>query len=139
MKIRPYLTYQGTCEEAIALYEKAFKTQATEIMRFSDIPPNPENQIPEGFKNLIVQAILPFGDDFIRLSDCPGELNAPESERISLAIEASVDDVKYAFSVLAEDGRVAIPLEVTFYSPLAGVVFDKFGVMWNFIGKAVEP
>ena len=28
MKIRPYLTYQGTCSEAIDLYKRAFKTGA---------------------------------------------------------------------------------------------------------------
>jgi len=78
---------------------------------------------------------LVFGDDFIRMSDCPQKLNAPESERISLAIETSVDEVKYAFPILAEEGRVAIPLAETFYSPCAGVVFDKFGVMWNFVAQ----
>jgi hypothetical protein len=46
---------------------------------------------------------MKFGDDFIRLSDCPGKLDALESERISLAIETSVAEVKYAFSVLAVD------------------------------------
>lgn len=138
MKIRPYLTYQGTCREAIALYERAFQTQATDITTYSDIPPNPQNPVPEGFKNQIVQAVLHIGDDFMRLSDCPKKLNDPESERISLAVEASVEEVRYAFAVLSEEGRVAIPLEETFYSPLAGVVFDKFGVMWNFIGISGE-
>lgn len=135
MKIRPYLTYQGACSEAIELYKKAFRTDILQIMRFSDMPPNPEHPIPEGIKNQIVQATMKFGDDFIRLSDCPGELNDAESERISLAIETSIEDVKYAFSVLAEGGRIAIPLAETFYSPCAGVVFDKFGVMWNFVAQ----
>jgi len=26
-------------------------------------------------------------------------------------------------------------LAETFYSPCAGVVFDKFGVMWNFVAQ----
>ena len=67
----------------------------------------------------------------MRLSDCPKKLNDPESERISLAIEATVTDVKHAFDILAEEGHVGIPLAETFYSPLATVVFDKLGVMWN--------
>lgn len=135
MKIRPYLTYQGTCTEALALYERAFQTKVLQVMRFSDLPQNPGNPIPEGFKDQIVQATLAIGDDFIRLSDCQGELNDPESERISLAVEASVAEVTYAFAVLAEEGRVGIPLAETFYSPCAGVVFDKFGVMWNFVAQ----
>lgn len=135
MKIRPYLTFRNTCAEAIALYERAFHAQVLQALRFSDLPPNPENPLPEGFGELIVQATLQIGDEFIRLSDCVGQLNDPESERISLAIEATVAEVQAAFAVLAEEGRIGIPLAETFYSPCAGVVFDKFGVMWNFVGQ----
>ncbi len=135
MNIRPYLTYQGTCNEAIALYERAFHTKAQQIMHFADIPQSPQTPVPEGFKNQIVQATLQIGGGFIRLSDCPTTLNAPESERFALAVEASAKEVTHAFAVLAEEGRIAIPLAETFYSPCAGVVFDKFGVMWNFIAQ----
>lgn len=137
MKIRPYLTYNGECNEAIDLYKRAFHTEVLQILRFGDMPPDPNFAIPEDFKDRVLQCTLAFGDDFIRLSDCgPGhDLNAPESERISLAIEAPIEAVRHAFAVLAEEGSVGIPLAETFYSPLAGVVFDKFGVMWNFVAQ----
>ncbi len=137
MKIRPYLTFNGTCNEAIELYKMAFKTDTMQIMRFSDMPPNPDFPIPDDMKGRVLQATMSFGDDFIRMSDCgPGQpLNDPESERISLAVETGADEVRYAFTVLAEEGRVGMPLAETFYSPCAGVVFDKFGVMWNFVAQ----
>ncbi len=137
MKIGPYLTYNGTCGEAIELYKKAFKTDTIHVMRFLDMPANPNFQIPDEYKGRIMQCMLKFGDDYIRMSDCgPNQpLNAPESERISLAVETNIEDVKYAFEILAEEGRVGIPLAETFYSPCAGVVFDKFGIMWNFVGQ----
>ncbi len=137
MKIRPYLTYNGQCNEAIELYKRAFKTDVIAVMRFSDMPPNPNFQIPQDYLNRVCQCTLRIGDDFIRMSDCgPGQpLNDPESERISLAVETSVEDVKHAFGVFAEEGRVGMALAETFYSPLAGVVFDKFGVMWNFVAQ----
>jgi len=104
------------------------------------MPPIPGFELPEEYKSRVLQATMKFGDDFIRLSDCgyaPGfKLNQQESERISLSIEASASIIQHAFAVFAEEGRVGIPLEETFYSPCAGVVFDKFGVMWNF--SAVE-
>lgn len=134
MKIRPYLTFQGDCTEALALYERAFRTKVSQVMRASDLPARSEQPMPEGYQ--IVQATLPIGEDFIRLSDCPGQLNDPESERISLALEASEEEVRHAFGILAEEGRVGIPLAKTFYSPCAGVVFDKFGVMWNLLAQA---
>lgn len=137
MKFRPYFTFDGTCEEAINLYKKAFKTDVLQIMRFSDMPENPNFAIPEEYKNRIMQCTLKVGDDFVRMSDCgPGQpLNDPESERLSLAVETGIEEVKYAFAILAEEGRVGMPLAETFYSPCAGVVFDKFGVMWNFVAQ----
>jgi PhnB protein len=137
MEIRPYLTFGGNCAEAVELYKRAFKTEAIQVMRFSDMPPNPNFQLPAGYGDKVLQATLRFGDNYIRMSDCgPGQpLNDPESERVSLAVETGVEDTKHAFGVLAETGRVGMPLSETFYSPCAGVVFDKFGVMWNFSAK----
>ncbi len=137
MKIRPYLTFNGTCADAIDLYKRAFKTEVLQIMRFSDLPPQSEFQIPDSYKNRIIQATLQMGDDFIRLSDCgPGhQLNDQNTEKLSIAVEASVDIVQHAFTILAEEGTVGIPLAETFYSPCAGVVFDKLGVMWNLVGQ----
>ena len=132
MAIRPYLTYSGDCAEAIELYKRAFNTDTIECLRFTDMPPS--ISVPEDRLGWVLQAKLRLGGDFIRMSDCgPAHtLNEAESERISLAVEASIAEVKRAFEALAEEGRVAMPLAETFYSPCAGVVFDKFGVMWNF-------
>jgi PhnB protein len=135
MEIRPYITFDGQCAEAIELYKRAFKTDTLEYQLFSDMPPIPDYTMPDEYKNRVMQATMKFGDDYIRLSDCgyaPGfKLNEQESERISLLIEATVDEIKHAFDVFAEEGRVGMHLTETFYSPCAGVVFDKFGVMWN--------
>jgi len=138
MKLRPYLTFNGQCEEALELYKKAFQAEVLQLMRFSDMPPMPGFEIPEEFKSRILQVSLKFGADFIRMSDCgPGHpLNDVESERISIAVETTVEKTKHAFEVLSKEGRVGMPLGETFYSPLAGVVFDKFGVMWNFVARA---
>lgn len=138
MKIRPYLTFNGECNEAIELYKRAFKTDTIQVLKFGDMPPNKDFPIPAEFQSRIMQCTMKFGDDFIRLSDCgPGQpLDAPQSERISLAIETNIEAVKFAFAILEEEGEVGMALEETFYSPCAGVVFDKFGVMWNFVAQA---
>lgn len=137
MKIRPYLTFNGECSEAIELYERAFKTEVLQVLKFGDMPASPDFELPESFKERILQCTMQFGDDFIRMSDCgPGHnLIDPKSERISLAIETNIEAVKFAFSILEEEGHVGIPLAKTFYSPCSGVVFDKFGVMWNFVAQ----
>lgn len=130
MKVRPYLTYQGCCEEAIALYIEAFNAKLLQMSRFEELQ-NPE--LLDFMQKQILQATVQIGEEFIRMCDCFGELNAPESERLSIAVECSVDEVRHAFAVLAINGHVGIPLQKTNFSPCHGVVFDQFGVMWNFI------
>jgi len=134
MKARSYMTFTGQCNEAIELYKRAFNTETQEILLFGQMPPDPNFTFPDEYKDKILQATLTIGDDFIRMSDCgPGHpLNDAETEKLSIAIEAaSIDEIKHAFAVLSEEGRVGMPLMETFYSPCFGVVFDKFGVMWN--------
>ena len=133
MQIRPYLTFKGECQEAIELYKRAFKTEVSEIMRYSDMPQSPDNpmQISESQKSWILQATIPFGDNFMRMSDSIKELNDAPTDRIGIVVESSADIVKNAFAVLAEEGKVDMPLQETFFSPAYGIVYDKFGVMWN--------
>jgi PhnB protein len=134
MQIRPYLSFHGECQEAIELYTKAFNIEASEdIMRFGDMPESPENPMPisDEQKDWILQATLPFGDNFIRLSDSPLEINDDITDRIAVVVESSVEVVKQAFDVLQEEGMVIMPLQQTFFSPSYGILRDKFGVMWN--------
>jgi len=133
MQIRPYLSFKGECEEAIRLYERAFKSEVSEIMRFGDMPQDPENQmqIPDSQKNWILQAMLPFGNNFMRMSDSIGEFNDSTTDKIGIVVETSVDIVKNAFAILAEEGSVKMPLQETFFSPAYGIVYDKYGIMWN--------
>ena len=140
MQIRPYLTFKGECEKAIELYKGAFKIEELEIMRFSDMPSSPDNpmKIPDSQKNWILQATLPFGDNFIRMSDTFGEFNDATTDKIGIVVESSVEVVKYAFAVLSEEGNVHMPLQETFFSPAYGIVYDKFGIMWNLAAMSGE-
>lgn len=133
MEIRPYINFKGECQEAIDIYREAFDCEVLEISYFSDIPKdsNEPIEISDEQKKWILQGTLKFGNNFIRVSDCLGELNDVESERIAIVVEGIIDEIKHAFSTLSKEGRIGIPLQKTFFSPCHGVVFDKFGVMWN--------
>lgn len=136
MHLRPYLIFKGECQEALELYQRAFQIEATEIMRYSDIPQDPNNPVPFTDEQMkwIAMATLPFDENFIRMSDTIGELNDTSSQRISLAVEFEANMVKNAFEVLSQEGKVETPLMQTFFSPCYGLVYDKFGVMWTLVG-----
>ena len=140
MKAVIYLTFAGNCAEAIELYKTAFNTTTDQVMKFGDMPPSENFPVPAEYADKVLQATLKTSNGgYIRMSDCgPGHaLNTAETEQVAIAIEdISVDAVKHAFETLAKEGRVGIPLNQTFFSECFGVVFDKFGVMWNISAPA---
>ncbi len=135
MVFRTYLTFHGECSEAIELYKRAFKTEVIQILKFKDMPANPNFPIPEEDKERVVQCTLAVGDDFIRLSDYPSNMPYKDavSDRVGIAVEADKELITNAFNVLAEEGTIKLPLGETFYSPCAGGLYDKFGVTWNLV------
>ncbi|MCL1988412.1 MAG: VOC family protein [Firmicutes bacterium] len=136
MKTRPYLTFKGKCNEALDLYKRAFNTEAR-VMHFGDMPANPNFPILDEEKDFVLQATLKIGDDYMRMSDCGlnHPLNESVTEQICISVEATIEETKHAFAVLAEEGRITMPLGDHFYSPCAGILFDKFGIMWNFAAE----
>lgn len=133
MNIRPYLSFNGDCSEAIELYSNAFDIKEKIVMKFSEMPENPNFKLPKEYNDQICQATLVFGDEYINLSDS-GPLNSiaiSGSERISLSVESKITTIKNAFNVLSADGIIKIQLSETFFSPCYGVVTDKFGITWN--------
>lgn len=126
----PYLTFNGNCEEAVKFYQKVLGGES-QILRFGDAPPNPNFQVPEEAKNLVLHAELRKDGHIIRFSDnFPG---APYSvgSNISFCLEfATPDEVKSVFTALSEGGRVEAAPQQTFFSPMYAKFVDRYGVNW---------
>ena len=128
MKIEPYLFFEGCCEEALEFYRKALGAEITMIMPYKDSPQ--KGRIPPGAEDKVMHANLRIGDAAIMASD---GLNSgkPSFEGFSLVLSpAGEHEAKRMFEALAEGGEVQMPLAKTFYSPLFGMVTDRFGMHW---------
>ena len=130
MKISPYLSFNGNCAEAVALYEKVFNTKA-EIMRYSDAPEN-VYQSPPGTESHIMHAALTINGEAIMMSDMPPEYPVTFGSNITLTVEFGDEDAsRAAFDILKDGGEVAMEMQETFWSKCFGTLKDKFGVHWN--------
>jgi PhnB protein len=49
--------------------------------------------------------------------------------QLSLLV-SSEEEAKRLFAALADGGKVTMPLAKTFFSPLFGMVNDRFGLAW---------
>ena len=131
MNIEPYLFFNGRCEEAIDFYKKALGAEVTMLMRFKDSPePHQPGMVPPGSENKIMHANLRVGAANLMASDghCTGKT---DFQGFALSIAAANEaDAKRKFAALADGGKVEMPLGKTFWSPLFGMVSDRFGVWW---------
>lgn len=128
MHVQPYLFFHGRADEAIAFYQHAVGAELGALMRYEEAPgPSP---VPDGWLDKVMHASLRIGETEVLLSDGRGEHNtAFNGFSLHLTLR-SVVAAEQAFAALAEEGRVEMPLEKTFWAQRFGMLTDRFGVGW---------
>jgi PhnB protein len=128
--IQPYLFFGGRCEEALAFYGKAIGAKVDMIMLFSDSPqPMPPGVLQPGFESKVMHSSFRVGDNVIMASDGCNDDSGFKGFSLHLALPTIVD-VENAFSKLADGGKVNMALAATFWSPMYGMLTDRFGINW---------
>lgn len=132
MKVSPYLIFNGNCMEAIKLYEKAFDTKAVGVCQYKDTPPMEGTPpMPEEMAELVMHGVLPIGHETIYICDTTPDMNSTFSNGVSVCVELnSAEEVKSAFEVLKEDGKVFCDAQETFWNKCYCEFEDKFGIKW---------
>lgn len=138
--VQPYLTFAGRCEEAIEFYRKALGAEVEMIMRFKDSPEKCDSdKVPPGYDEKVMHSSFRIGDSVIMATDCDFE-GSKGFQGFSLSYSAPDEaTINRAFAALAEGGKVQMPLSKTFFSPLFGVVFDRFGISWMVLVTPPQP
>lgn len=129
MALEIYLTFNGKCREAVDYYVNAFGVEKQQIMTFGEAP---GFDAPEQAKDLIMHTFIVVDGTKIMMSDnFPGQpfhLGNNISLSVSYKDQEKVRDV---FNQLKVGGKVDMDLNETFFSPLYGLVTDKYGIQWN--------
>jgi PhnB protein len=130
MKWNTYLTFGGNCAEAFKYYERVLGGKIVAMMTHADMPPEARAQTPPSSKDLIMHVRLVAGDNVLMGSDAPPEhFQKPQGFSVSI----QTDDPKEAeriFAALADNGRVTMPLQQTFWAVRFGMLVDRFGTPW---------
>jgi len=129
-----YLHFKNQATEAIAFYEKVFKTEPAQIMTFGQMPQDDEHPIDDSIKNLVLNANLKINDTNVMISDSPENMAPPiiVGNNVALVFNANTtEEASEIFQQLTEKGTVLLPLEKTFWAKLYGMVKDQYGVIWH--------
>jgi PhnB protein len=136
-RIESYLFFDGRCEEAIEFYKRTLGAEINFMMRFKENPDPSHGMCPPGAENKIMHANLRIGETNVMMSDgrCTGK---PSFHGFSLSAPVATEaEAQRLFAALGEGGQVQVPLAKTFFSPLFGMVADRFGISWMIIVEAV--
>jgi PhnB protein len=135
--LQPFITFQGQAAEAIDFYEQVFKGTGKEIMRYGDMPENPDAPpIADKMKDKVLYAKMTVCGTTMMFSDTNPDFHAPEtfarSCMISLAVNfESEEALRAAYEKLKDGGFVLMEIGPQFFAAMYAWVADKFGVTWQ--------
>lgn len=132
MMLIPYINLSGNAEEVMNFYRDVFGGK-TEIMRWSEMPPNPKMPVSDEWKNKVMHGSLTIRENvMIYLSDSWVDEEKPINNNIVIHVEFdSEDELRKAFDALSAGGEVNMPVDRMFWGAVYGDLVDKFGTRWG--------
>jgi len=118
----PHLHFNGECDEAISLYEKAFDTKVVNIDRYKD------KSINHASMDIHGQTVFLNDNDFFANK----EKSSNFPVHLIITFQSS-DKLLACYKILKSDNETNNPFLKTPYSELVGNFADRFGIWWGFM------
>ena len=129
-QLNPYLNFNGTASQAIALYERVLGAKTEVLQRFGDAPgqtPSPQHA------ERVLHASLTIGPAVLMISDTPPDMAPTVGSNVHLCLDFEDSaEMGSQFDALAAGGKVDMPLQDTFWGARFGMLTDAFGIRWMF-------
>jgi PhnB protein len=136
-RIDAYLTFDGTCAEAMRFYERILGGRLETLMTLGETPM--ADQAPPGRGDRILHARLVVDGRDLMASDCPAGQLYTGLHGFALALNYSdLAEARRVFDALSEGGRVNMPLQKVFWADAFGMLVDRFGTPWLVNGVAAS-
>jgi PhnB protein len=128
MQLNPYLFFNGRCQEAFEFYAKCLRGKIVAMMPYGESPG--AGQVSAEWQRKIIHARLEVGDQVLMASDAPPDHYSPaQGFSTSVTVDAAAE-AERIFGTLAENGKVVMPIQETFWAIRFGMLVDRFGQPW---------
>ena len=131
VKLTPQISlgFNGQCEAAFRFYERCLNGTISFILAWGNSPAAAD--APPDWASKIYHATLKIGDGAITGADLPPDrYEQPKGFQIVLQMDDAMA-AERVFQSLAENGKVVMPLQETFWAARFGAVVDQFGISWS--------
>jgi len=137
--VTPTIHFNGQCEEAIGIYQKAFNARIGCLLHYTDRNEQDWNvPITKEQENYVYHSEIYIGKQRIMMGDnYEPDLNKNTSAFLTITFESS-DEVKKAYEILKDGCTIINPMHSTTYSSCAVSLIDKFGVRWGLMTEQIE-
>ena len=133
-----YLSFPGTCRQAMEFYARALDGQLVAMLSHGDAP-TAEHMPPES-REAIMHACLNLPQAGTLMAGDHGCNQQPYEGMKGFQLTLNYDTVEEAerrFRALAEGGTVVMDLAPTFWAKVWGMLIDRFGTPWIVNGELI--
>jgi PhnB protein len=132
-QLNTYLTFDGTCAEAMRFYERTLGGKLAVLMTHAESPM--AAQTPPGSADRIMHARLELDGGVLMASDSMAGHPYKGMHGFSLSLVCpTAAEARKLFDALGAGGRVTMPLQKIFWAEAFGMLVDRFGMPWMING-----
>jgi PhnB protein len=126
-KLGVYLTFPGTCNDALNFYKDALSGTIVSKQTFGEAPGETEEKDKD---RIMHSEFKSEGIEFMASDGMPGQpVNRGDMITLNIMLTDEKEQEKI-FNNLADGGHIGMPLQDTFWGAKFGMVTDKFGINW---------
>lgn len=132
-----YLTFDGTCADAMRFYERTLGAELEFVMTFGESPMADQTP-PDSAGRIMHASLLVDGRRLMASDSMPGQpYNGMHGMSLSLSYDTAAE-ARRIFDALSAGGQVTMPMQDTFWSEAFGMLTDRFGTPWM-VGGGAKP
>ena len=133
MNLFIHLNFGGNCESAFRFYLKHLGGTITMIIKKSQMMPTTHSAEQAGKEDGVAHARMRDAGVELVGNDVPADRFMPiRSSYLFLALD-SAEDAERVYGVLAEEGKVSMPIAETPFASRFAQLREKFGVLWTIL------
>ncbi|MBK6695253.1 MAG: VOC family protein [Myxococcales bacterium] len=129
MEVHAYLTFPGTCAQAVLFYKQTLGAEIVASHSFRGTPA--AEGLAAEHLDRIMHTSFKIGPTLLMASDTMPGHPYDGMKGVSLSINTKdPGEAERVFRALAEGGQVTMPLGDQFWGAKFGMLVDKFGIAW---------